>query len=83
MNKSISQDYSAVVKKSTKFRVLKSNVMVDGIRYKISVSFLLLCEFIYEYVKMALSLTQSRKLIYERMLNLIDYYNNRTRELIL
>lgn len=45
--------------------------MVDGIRYKISVSFLLLCEFIGEYVKMTRSLNQCRKMIYERMLNLI------------
>lgn len=43
LNKSLSQDYSNVVKKINKFRVLKSNVMVDGVRYKISVSFLLLC----------------------------------------
>lgn len=45
LNKSASQDYS-VLKRANKFRVLKSNVLVDGVRYKISVSFLLLCEFI-------------------------------------
>ncbi len=44
LNKSASQDYS-VLKRANKFRVLKSNVLVDGVRYKISVSFLLLCEF--------------------------------------
>jgi hypothetical protein len=30
-------------RKGNKFRVLKSNILVDGIRYKISVSLLLLC----------------------------------------
>lgn len=43
INKSMSQDYSLATKKATKFRVLKSNVMIDGVRYKISVSLLLLC----------------------------------------
>ena len=83
INKSMSQDYSAATKKQTKFRVLKSNVIIDGVRYKISVSLLLLCEFIDEYVKMARNLPQNRKMVYERLLDIIEYYNNRSKELIL
>lgn len=44
INKSLTQDYGSN-KRANRFRVLKSNVMVDGVRYKISVSLLLLCEF--------------------------------------
>lgn len=43
VSREVSQDYSNAVKKANKFRVLKSNVMVDGVRFKISISFLLLC----------------------------------------
>lgn len=82
LNRSASQDYS-LLKRASKFRVLKSNVMVDGVRYKISISFLLLCEFIEEYVKMNRALPQCRKFMYERMLDLVEYYSSRARELIL
>lgn len=83
MSREVSQDYSNALKKTNKFRVLKSNVMVDGVRFKISISFLLLCEFIEEYVKMTRSLPECRKFIFEKILSLVEYYNSRTRELIL
>jgi predicted transcriptional regulator len=43
LNKSLSKDYINPIKKGNKFRVLKSSVLVDGVKYKISVSLLLLC----------------------------------------
>jgi hypothetical protein len=79
INKSFSRDYANVTRKGNKFRVLKSSVLVNGVKYKISVSFLLLCEFVEEYVKMGRNLVSSSKFIYERMLDLIDHYNERTK----
>ena len=72
----MSQDMSKKV--PSKFRIIKNNILVDGSRYKVSVSFLLLCEFIDEYIKMAKSLS-CQKFVYERMFDLIDNYNNKSK----
>ena len=82
LNKSLNSSTDKIEKPIIKFKLLKNTILVDGNRYKVSLSFLLLCEFIEEYIKMA-KVLNCQKYICERMFDLIDSYNNRTRELIL
>ncbi len=35
-----------------KFKLLKNNILVGGVRYKVNLSLIILCETIGEYVKM-------------------------------
>lgn len=67
-NKSLSMSlsHSQEMKKKvqSKFKIIKNNVLVDGCRLKISASFLLLCECIDEYIKMAKSMTNCQKFVY-------------------
>lgn len=35
-----------------KFKLLKNNILVGGVRYKVNLSLIVLCETIAEYVKM-------------------------------
>lgn len=35
-----------------KFKLLKNNILVGGIRYKVNLSLIILCETLAEYVKM-------------------------------
>lgn len=63
--------------------MLKNNILIDGHRFKVSLSLLLLIEFLEEYVKMGRALKSCQKIVYERMFDLIDNYNLRSKELIL
>ena len=53
LNKSLNSSTDKIEKPIIKFKLLKNTILVDGNRYKVSLSFLLLCEFIEEYIKMA------------------------------
>lgn len=37
----------------TKIKLLKNNILISGVRYKVNLSFLILCESLGEYMKMA------------------------------
>ena len=34
-----------------KYKILKNNILLEGQRYKLTISFLLLCEFIEEWIR--------------------------------
>jgi hypothetical protein len=36
-----------------KIKLLKNNILIGGVRYKVNISFLVLCEWLGEYMKMA------------------------------
>lgn len=63
----------------SQFRVLKNNILMEGNRYKITISFIFLVEELEEYVKIGRSLKSSQKYVYERMFDLIDNYNVSTK----
>ena len=66
-----------------KFRVLKNNILIDGNRYKVSSSLILLVELLEEYVKIGRILKPCQRYVYERLFDLIDNYNTKSKELIL
>lgn len=79
-----------------KIKLLKNNMLVGGVRYKVNLSFLVLCEWLGEYMKMARVLgnvfdrdsssNAHQKLmgvIYEKLFDLICEYCLKSRELIL
>jgi hypothetical protein len=39
-------------KTKSKFKILKNNILVGGLRYKVNLSFLVLCEVLEQYLKM-------------------------------
>lgn len=80
-----------------KFKLLKNNILVGGIRYKVNLSLIILCETLAEYVKMNRTLSgvlprQSvqqqgynyiTKYIYEKMYDMIYKFCQKSKELIL
>lgn len=55
INKSRDKDSSRQedVPAKTKIKLLKNNMLIGGVRYKVNLSFLVLCEWLGEYMKMA------------------------------
>ena len=81
LSKISATDYSEPC--SINFKILKNNILVDGQRYRLTMSFLLLCEFFEEYVTVCRTFMglfrdetkQSKKLVnevYDSLFRLAD-----------
>jgi hypothetical protein len=80
-----------------KFKLLKNNILVGGVRYKVNLSLIVLCETIAEYVKMNRILAavlpsewvreagcnRISRCIYEKIFDLVLKFCLKSRELIL
>lgn len=80
-----------------KFKLLKNNILVGGVRYKVNLSLIILCETIAEYIKMnrVLSTILSKqfvaevgynkitKHIYDKIYDLVYKFCGKSKELIL
>jgi len=96
-DKENSRDIKDESKIRVKFKLLKNNILVGGVRYKVNLSLIILCETLAEYVKMNRVLSgvlprQSvqeqgynyiTKYIYEKMYDMIYKFCQKSKELIL
>lgn len=80
----------------TKIKLLKNNIQVGGIRYKVNLSFLILCEWLSEYTKVGRILShifdkdtspchhkQVQSIVYEKLFGLVELFASKGKELIL